>query len=680
MTLPTPIQTGAITGRFIDPLGRPLKGNVILSYDRQVLLAPGATPPTTIIARTKAFALDDQGDLSADGIILSDSPGLRRAGFTVKAVFALTDQDGQKRPRGVVHFQLSQAQPTKDLTLVSTDEPDGGYPVFPEVAGLPGGGTTGQVLTKASDDDYDADWEDASGGGGAVDSVNGHTGAVELGAHDVDAYTRSESDEAVQGALDDVAAISDQIAQPNGIAPLGSDGKVPGSFLPAESVTSVNTMTGDVTLDATDVGALTEAETSEAIQDYATPSPFRLAPEHDIPVITFEAYDVWSDAPTIPGGPGRFREKRQGAAETAAGGAQSSTADLDLTGSSHFRYHGFPQATDFGANSSRSVQTGVKPGGNSQFANWLFGMDYITSAPVVKIPLNPVTTNGILAFITVNGLAISERATIFEAAAGTPTQAVLTFPDARPRTLRFEGLNQNQGRFGGVEVPAGYSIVKASNPIQRPIAFIGDSFVNGNGVAPDAASETETFVWRLGKLMGADEIDQVGVGGTGFVNGGGDGSAGLFGNRVAATLALNPKVLVFSGGYNDTTTGLAAAIASALAAAASVPERYLIFTGSDPAVGAVYQAAAAAAGIPFVWPDIAGIPKLPADGVHPTYEGHQMLADAVWNLMQHVEFAPYKHTHKVADITDLIPVRILAASDPDPVAGAPAGFYFKQIS
>lgn len=42
-------------------------------------------------------------------------------------------------------------------------------------AGLPAGGTTGQVLTKQSDDDGDADWETPSGGGGggalSVDQV-----------------------------------------------------------------------------------------------------------------------------------------------------------------------------------------------------------------------------------------------------------------------------------------------------------------------------------------------------------------------------------------------------------------------------------------------------------------------------------------------------------------------------
>lgn len=38
-------------------------------------------------------------------------------------------------------------------------------------AGVPDGGTTGQVLTKLSDDDGDADWQDASGGGGGGGSA-----------------------------------------------------------------------------------------------------------------------------------------------------------------------------------------------------------------------------------------------------------------------------------------------------------------------------------------------------------------------------------------------------------------------------------------------------------------------------------------------------------------------------
>lgn len=185
MTLPSPIQTGAVTGRFIDPLGRPLKGSVILSYDRQVLLVDSSTPPVTIISRVKAFQLDTNGDLAATGIILSDSPGLRRNGFTVRARFALEDQDGQKRQRPELHFKLSVSTPTRDLTLISSDEPDGGYPVWPETHEVPAGGTAMQVLTKTADADWAIGWADGGTGGGDVDSVNGHTGVVVLAAVDV---------------------------------------------------------------------------------------------------------------------------------------------------------------------------------------------------------------------------------------------------------------------------------------------------------------------------------------------------------------------------------------------------------------------------------------------------------------------------------------------------------------
>jgi hypothetical protein len=37
--------------------------------------------------------------------------------------------------------------------------------------GIPDGGTTGQVLAKASNDDYDVEWVTGGGGGGTVTSV-----------------------------------------------------------------------------------------------------------------------------------------------------------------------------------------------------------------------------------------------------------------------------------------------------------------------------------------------------------------------------------------------------------------------------------------------------------------------------------------------------------------------------
>lgn len=60
-------------------------------------------------------------------------------------------------------------------------------------AGVASGGTTGQVLAKRSNADYDTEWVNQSGGGGgAVDSVNGKTGAVVLDAEDVGAGTYSK--------------------------------------------------------------------------------------------------------------------------------------------------------------------------------------------------------------------------------------------------------------------------------------------------------------------------------------------------------------------------------------------------------------------------------------------------------------------------------------------------------
>ena len=82
------------------------------------------------------------------------------------------------------------------------------------------GGTTGQVLAKASGTNYDVAWTTVSGGG-AVDSVNGQTGVVVLTASDV-------------------GALADTYTAP---------------------VSSVNTKTGAVTLTASDVGALSSSTT-----------------------------------------------------------------------------------------------------------------------------------------------------------------------------------------------------------------------------------------------------------------------------------------------------------------------------------------------------------------------------------------------------------------------------------
>jgi hypothetical protein len=90
---------------------------------------------------------------------------------------------------GLTVTTVGGAEVTVDNTVVSiavtptdvTVEVAEGQPGI----GVPAGGTTGQVLAKASNTDYDTTWVNQQGGGGAVDSVNSRTGAVTLGPTDL---------------------------------------------------------------------------------------------------------------------------------------------------------------------------------------------------------------------------------------------------------------------------------------------------------------------------------------------------------------------------------------------------------------------------------------------------------------------------------------------------------------
>jgi hypothetical protein len=119
--------------------------------------------------------------------------------------------------------QVAAATVTEQAVAVSVSEQAVGVTISaapgPQGAGVPAGGTAGQVLAKASGDDHDTEWvAQSGGGGGAVDSVNGETGAVILDAADVGAaaavHTHAQGDvTGLTAALDakaddgDVAAL-----------------------------------------------------------------------------------------------------------------------------------------------------------------------------------------------------------------------------------------------------------------------------------------------------------------------------------------------------------------------------------------------------------------------------------------------------------------------------------------
>lgn len=140
-----------------------------------------------------------------------------------------------------VSIDLSSYQEPNTSLSVTLPYRNGQLAIVPSVDGTPG-----QVL--ATNGDGTTDWVTISFPVDSVTSVNGETGAVVLDAADVGAIALTEKGIA------------------NGVATLGSDGLVPASQLPpvAVGVSSVNGETGDVVLDAADVGAVALADKGTA--------------------------------------------------------------------------------------------------------------------------------------------------------------------------------------------------------------------------------------------------------------------------------------------------------------------------------------------------------------------------------------------------------------------------------
>lgn len=121
----------------------------------------------------------------------------------------------------------------------------------PQGVGIPAGGTAGQILTKNSDIDYDTVWSTGGGGGGAVSSVFGRTGAITAQTGD---YTPTQiglgsvaNALQLQAAnnLNDLASRTTALTNlgagaANGLATLDGGAKVPLSQIPASLIGGLN--------------------------------------------------------------------------------------------------------------------------------------------------------------------------------------------------------------------------------------------------------------------------------------------------------------------------------------------------------------------------------------------------------------------------------------------------------
>lgn len=372
---------------------------------------------------------------------------------------------------------------------------------------------------------------------------------------------------------------------------------------------------------------------------YPVLNPFRLAPAEDTPTITQAAVTTSAlKSGIITDSAGWFREKRIGVAENTPGVNQTSSANLDFDLTTRYRYLAVPQPVAGSAsNAPQYVSTPIKPGGTPQAAYWLFNLEFVTSSPQVSFRINTVTTNATFGMIYVNGLRVQENSWRMTSAGGASYEIVLTFPSAAARTIKIVGMNNNQGRWGGVGVAGGYTVSKPTTPAGPLFAIIGDSWVNGASTYPDGTNATETYPWRLAHLMGYTNILQAGIGGTGYVATTGGVAESNFAGRVDAVVAMNPDVLIFSGGRNDdvgTSASIQAAVESCLDRTSTVPKRYVVSTAanSQTVVQGAIIAGAASRGVQFIDVDRDAIPK-GTDGIHPTFDGHRILAEQIFSKL-----------------------------------------------
>lgn len=370
-----------------------------------------------------------------------------------------------------------------------------------------------------------------------------------------------------------------------------------------------------------------------------------LAPTSHQPTITSQAVTAF-EGPTIPRSSGWLREKRVGYSETIPGAVQPSTADIDLTGSTRFAFPGVPSGVVSGdpASPSQYVRSDFKPGvdGASSSNRWLFNVSFVLRGTnVVEFRHRAPVDNPIFGRVYVNGQPIEDYATqLTGITAGQGYSVKLTFPTSQDRIITIYGLGQNMGSWGGVAVGPGGSVKKPTATIKRRIAFIGDSYVNGIKDPPASARATETLIWRLAWLMGADEVISAGINATGFNAkvGSPEIANSNFIGRVPAVLAMNPHAVVILGGRADTPyTSQATADTLALVNAikAQVSEIHIVPTASDTqsSIRSDMLAAALATDTGYYDVKFKGRIELGADRATPTYSGHQEMADQAYALM-----------------------------------------------
>lgn len=288
MPLPPGIETVVITQTYVDGQGAPLTGTVTFTLSNDLLDADDAL----VIGRTPI-----EVPIDASGAISVELPHTDDADLSPVNWYVRVDERIDRGPASRYYIQLPASvgafvqlrmapqvfpENTVPLVVTSVDGRSGVVTLTDRYPLLTGGVISPDVLP-----DIDFPVVSVNGNTGIVNltagdvgalsqgyvppvtKVNNKTGAVVLSATDVGALPSSYTPPvaSVNGHTGTVALTASDVSAvatsargaANGVAALDGTGKVPSAQLPpypSVPVTSVNTLTGAVVLDAADVGAL----------------------------------------------------------------------------------------------------------------------------------------------------------------------------------------------------------------------------------------------------------------------------------------------------------------------------------------------------------------------------------------------------------------------------------------
>ena len=317
-------------------------------------------------------------------------------------------------------------------------------------------------------------------------------------------------------------------------------------------------------------------------------------------------------------------------------GTGAQVLDSNGQGDMYIRFDPGTFNSGAGGSNDLAMYGSIKPGGDASYARWPVIARFTTSSSnsVVEIGFYSADNNDqIFPLIEVNGRPLQDycmRRTV----AGSGWKFTMTFPTAQSRTIALYCVGS--AGITAIRVPTGQSISKPAAPSSL-IAFIGDSFCNGAGVASvDGALISETFPRRLGRYLCQNSFILAGIGGTGFTAG---GVTSNYLSRASYVSSKSPNILIVNGSINDGTGAgtLAADVSAFLSACSTIPRVIVIGTmvAGYEANHAAVKAATLSAGREFVdmasFMSVGGQPTyFYSDSVHPSFSGHGAIARSIY--------------------------------------------------